>query len=150
MIQKISFPRLCHKWYKGRESARAVQVWMVVFINCYCFHYNWKIWRDAFTVKQKSPYMSHLFPSCTVHGMQFCPFEDVLGVGHSQGFGSLLVPGKTCIFIGESSGSKTMSAYHLYWKPGNPGENLNGWRFIPVKIFRKKSNTFRGITFFPF
>ena len=23
-------------------------------------------------------------------------------------------------------------------------------RFIPVEIFRKKSNTFRGITFFPF
>ncbi|XP_073242728.1 WD repeat-containing protein 46-like [Porites lutea] len=54
---------------------------------------NIQIWRDAFTVKQKSPYMSHLFPSCTVHGMQFCPFEDVLGVGHSQGFGSLLIPG---------------------------------------------------------
>lgn len=54
---------------------------------------NIQIWRDAFTQKQKSPYMSHLFPSCTVHGMQFCPFEDVLGVGHSQGFGSVLIPG---------------------------------------------------------
>lgn len=52
-----------------------------------------QIWRDAFTQKQKSPYMSHMFPSCTVHSMQFCPFEDVLGVGHSKGFGSLLIPG---------------------------------------------------------
>ncbi|XP_068695777.1 uncharacterized protein [Montipora foliosa] len=54
---------------------------------------NIQIWRDAFTQKQKSPYMTHFFPSSTVHGMQFCPFEDVLGVGHSQGFGSLLIPG---------------------------------------------------------
>ena len=83
------------------KSVRAVQVWMGFFVNCHCFHCNWKIWRDAFTVKQKSPYMSHLFPSCTVHGMQFCPFEDVLGVGHSQGFGSLLIPGKTCIFTSQ-------------------------------------------------
>ena len=39
--------------------------------------------------------------------------------------------------------------YLLYGKPANPGENSNGW-FIPVEIFRKKRNTFRGITFFPF
>ena len=29
----------------------------------------------------------------------------------------------------------------------NPGR-IQMERFIPVKIFRKKSNTFRGITFF--
>ena len=81
------------------------------FINCHCFHCNWKIWRDAFTVKQKSPYMSHLFPSCTVHGMQFCPFEDVLGVGHSQGFGSLLIPGNTCICIGVATVNKTITLH---------------------------------------
>ena len=31
----------------------------------------------------------------------------------------------------------------------NPGR-IQMERFIPVKIFRKKSNTFRGITFFLF
>ena len=42
-----------------------------------------------------------------------------------------------------------LSAYHSYGKPGNFGDNSNG-RFIPVEILRKKSNTFGGITFFPF
>ena len=39
------------------------------------------------------PYMSHLLPSSEVVSLQFCPFEDVLGVGHSNGFASLLIPG---------------------------------------------------------
>ncbi len=39
------------------------------------------------------PYMSHLIPSSEVTSLEFCPFEDVLGVGHSKGFSSLLIPG---------------------------------------------------------
>ena len=35
-------------------------------------------------------------------------------------------------------------------KPGNSGENFQMERFILEEIFRKKSNTFQSITFFPF
>lgn len=39
------------------------------------------------------PYLTHTFPSNPVSSALFCPFEDVLGVGHSKGFTSLIVPG---------------------------------------------------------
>ena len=35
------------------------------------------------------------------------------------------------------------------WKPGNSGKNSNG-TVHPGRNFMEKSNTFRGITFFPF
>ena len=37
-------------------------------------------------------YMSHTL-QWPAQSLRFCPFEDVLGVGHAQGFSSLLVPG---------------------------------------------------------
>ncbi|KAJ7303330.1 hypothetical protein JRQ81_012272 [Phrynocephalus forsythii] len=39
-----------------------------------------------------SPTTCHSLPR-PAHGLRFCPFEDVLGVGHEEGFVSLLVPG---------------------------------------------------------
>ncbi|GAA5989617.1 hypothetical protein JCM5350_003195 [Sporobolomyces pararoseus] len=39
------------------------------------------------------PYLTHTFPSVPVHQLRFTPFEDLLGVGHSTGFSSLVVPG---------------------------------------------------------
>jgi U3 small nucleolar RNA-associated protein 7 len=44
-------------------------------------------------MKQQSPYMTHNIESSTVSSLRFCPFEDILGVGHSKGFTSLIVPG---------------------------------------------------------
>jgi len=53
-----------------------------------------QVWKDALGTKQNSPYMRHQFAlGQKINSMKFCPYEDVLGVGHSRGFTSLLVPG---------------------------------------------------------
>ncbi|CAG8685070.1 9333_t:CDS:10, partial [Acaulospora morrowiae] len=51
------------------------------------------VWRDAFKTKQKSPYMNHLQPGAQIRDIHFCPYEDVLGFGHSDGISSILIPG---------------------------------------------------------
>ncbi|XP_066499724.1 WD repeat-containing protein 46 [Hoplias malabaricus] len=38
------------------------------------------------------PYMAHRVRG-TVCGVGYCPFEDVLGIGHAEGFTSMIVPG---------------------------------------------------------
>ncbi|KAF3933408.1 hypothetical protein ABW19_dt0208307 [Dactylella cylindrospora] len=52
-----------------------------------------QIWNDALRTKAKSPYLQHMIPGNPVEDIRFCPFEDVLGVGHSGGFESIIVPG---------------------------------------------------------
>ncbi len=37
--------------------------------------------------------MSHILPGSIIHDCKFVPFEDVLGLGHSDGFSSILIPG---------------------------------------------------------
>lgn len=40
------------------------------------------------------PYMKHRLSSGSqVSNIMFSPYEDVLGVGHSQGYSSLVIPG---------------------------------------------------------
>lgn len=58
---------------------------------------NIQIWKDFFSSsapKPTSPYLKFgLGYGNIAERVRFCPYEDVLGVGHSQGFTSLLVPG---------------------------------------------------------
>lgn len=53
-----------------------------------------QVWKDAFGGKQPtSSYMTEHFGGKQVSSVRFRPYEDVLSVGHSGGFGTLLVPG---------------------------------------------------------
>jgi U3 small nucleolar RNA-associated protein 7 len=53
-----------------------------------------QVWKDAMVEKQQSPYMNHrLAPGQSIRSLAFCPYEDVLGVGHSGGVSSLVIPG---------------------------------------------------------
>ena len=57
-----------------------------------------QIWKDAMRgpgaeVKAKAPYMRHLLPSAAIESVRFRPYDDVLGIGHSLGVSSMVVPG---------------------------------------------------------
>lgn len=53
------------------------------------------VWKDVQSApRPKQPYMNHnMHPDWKVSSAQFVPFEDILGVGHSEGFSSLIIPG---------------------------------------------------------
>lgn len=51
-----------------------------------------QVYRDVWTTPVTKPYMAHRVRGA-VWGLHFCPFEDILGVGHGDGFTSMLVPG---------------------------------------------------------
>ncbi|XP_037128956.1 WD repeat-containing protein 46 [Syngnathus acus] len=51
-----------------------------------------QLYRDVWSSPVTKPYMAHR-AQAPVCELRFCPFEDVLGIGHGQGFTSMLVPG---------------------------------------------------------
>ncbi len=52
------------------------------------------VWKDSLHSKAKMPYLEHTFTDRSiVCRATFRPFEDFLGVGHTHGFESLIVPG---------------------------------------------------------
>lgn len=53
-----------------------------------------QVWRDALHTKASAPYMTHrLMDGVHLADMQFAPYEDVLGLGNSDGYSSIIVPG---------------------------------------------------------
>lgn len=57
-----------------------------------------QVWKDVLTsspedLGKQTPYMEHVMPGCPINNIRFCPFEDILGVGHAKGISSLIVPG---------------------------------------------------------
>ena len=52
-----------------------------------------QMWKDCFVEEQSKPYMKHQIARQRIEKLRFCPYEDFLGVGHSGGFASVVVPG---------------------------------------------------------
>ena len=51
-----------------------------------------QVWRNTMKEKQKMPYMKYKAPS-QVKSVKFIPFEDVMAIGHDQGYSQIVVPG---------------------------------------------------------
>ncbi|KAG5279481.1 hypothetical protein AALO_G00078250 [Alosa alosa] len=51
-----------------------------------------QVYRDVLGTPVTKPYMAHRVRG-GITGLSYCPHEDVLGVGHSDGFTSMIVPG---------------------------------------------------------
>lgn len=51
-----------------------------------------EVYKDCCRRKTTAPYMRHR-TTTTVSDVQFCPYEDILGIGYSSGFNSIVIPG---------------------------------------------------------
>ncbi|KAJ9621878.1 putative U3 small nucleolar RNA-associated protein 7 [Taxawa tesnikishii (nom. ined.)] len=88
------------------------------------------IWRDLYTkhwddqVKVQSPYMAWGGDGQRIERVQWCPFEDILGISHDKGFTSAIVPG---------AGEPNFDALEL-----NPFENTKQRQETEVKALLNK------------
>lgn len=57
------------------------------------FYSELQVFRDCVKTAADRPYLSFRCNQSTIRQLQFCPLEDVLGIGAERGFSSILVPG---------------------------------------------------------
>jgi hypothetical protein len=63
---------------------------------------TFQVWRDALGSKASAPYMTHrLMDGVQLADMQFVPYEDVMGLGSSDGYSSILIPGACKLWVKE-------------------------------------------------
>ncbi|KAM7348787.1 WD repeat-containing protein 46 [Cochliomyia hominivorax] len=80
------------KQYHLRQPTNHVEVSQKGVLSI-CQNYYCEIYSNFFMEEKSSrPYLRKNCNSF-IHGMRFCPYEDVLGVSTAKGFESLLVPG---------------------------------------------------------
>ncbi|CAH2314568.1 WD repeat-containing 46 [Pelobates cultripes] len=82
-----------------------------------------QVYKDTHLGPPQVPYLC-LSVKGPIHGLQFCPFEDVLGIGHGGGFTSMIVPG---------AGEANFDALEC-----NPYENKKQQREWEVKALLEK------------
>ena len=51
-----------------------------------------EVYKDCFRTPVDTPYMRHRL-NANISDVEFCNFEDVLGIGHQKGFTSVIIPG---------------------------------------------------------
>jgi U3 small nucleolar RNA-associated protein 7 len=83
--------KLLNEYYSARPASSLDISQMGLLAVGYGPHVQ--VWKDSFTTKQQAPYIVHHVPGHEIKDLKFCPFEDVLGLSHSEGFGSIVVPG---------------------------------------------------------
>lgn len=58
------------------------------------YQYQVEFWKGLFgPVKKHKPYMTHYSQGRVVKNISYCPYEDIVGIGVSNGFQSIIVPG---------------------------------------------------------
>ncbi|KAJ1568184.1 Small subunit (SSU) processome component, partial [Cladochytrium tenue] len=81
-----------HDYYSPAPASNLAISQLGLLAVSYTSHVT--IWKDALELKAADPYMHHHEAAgSSVAAIRFCPYDDVLGVGHARGFASLAVPG---------------------------------------------------------